>query len=93
MRQGRRTSGLNQLKCRVETLQLDAGVSGGKAPVSFDVAVAEPGGNLSLEAATVRDAPIGLRLSIARTIVETYGVRFGLKTAPDAVPYFASPYH
>jgi hypothetical protein len=38
-------SGLNQLKCRVEALQLDAGVSGGKAPVSFDVmniAVAEP---------------------------------------------------
>src|SRR5262245_8184629 len=55
------TSGLNQLKCRVEALQLDAGVSGCKAPVSFDVmniAVAEPGGDLPLEVATVRDAPI-----------------------------------
>jgi hypothetical protein len=54
------TSGLNQLKCRVKTFQLDAGI-GGKAPVSFDivsVAVEEPGGNLALEAAPIRDMPI-----------------------------------
>src|SRR5262245_27592351 len=54
-------SDLNQLKCRVETFQLDAGIGGCKAPVSFDVmniAVAEPGSDLSLEVATVRDAPI-----------------------------------
>ena len=54
-------SGLKQLKCPVEALQLDAGVGGCKAPVSFDVmniALAEPGGDVSLEVATVRDAPI-----------------------------------
>src|SRR5262245_66305058 len=56
-----RASGLNQLKCRVEALELDAGIGGCKAPVSFDivsVAIAEPGGNLALEAAPVRDTPI-----------------------------------
>src|SRR6476660_4079593 len=55
------TSGLNQLKCRVEAFQLDAGIGGCKAPVSFDivsVAVEEPGGNLALEAAPIRDTPI-----------------------------------
>src|SRR5262245_49779883 len=54
-------SGLNQLKCRVEALKLDAGIGGCKAPVSFDivsVAVEEPGGNLALEAAPVWDTPI-----------------------------------
>src|SRR5262245_33002429 len=56
-----RASGLNQLKCWVEALKLDAGVGGCKAPVSFDivsVAVEEPGANLALEAAPVRDTPI-----------------------------------
>ena len=55
------TSGLNQLKCRVEALKLDAGIGGCKAPVSFDiasVALEEPGGNLSPEAARIRDTPI-----------------------------------
>src|SRR5262245_25952538 len=54
-------SGLNHLKCWVEALELDAGIGGCKAPVSFDivgVAVEEPGGNLALEAAPVRDTPI-----------------------------------
>ena len=54
-------SGLNQLKCRVEALKLDAGIGGCKAPVSFDivgVAVKEPGRNLALETAPVRDTPI-----------------------------------
>src|SRR6476659_2285473 len=54
-------SGLNQLKCRVEAFHLDAGIGGCKAPVSFDivsVAVEEPGGNLALEAAPIRDTPI-----------------------------------
>src|SRR5262245_54963199 len=54
-------SGLNQLKCGVEAFQLDAGIGGCKAPVSFDivsVAVDEPGANLALEAAPVRDTPI-----------------------------------
>jgi hypothetical protein len=44
-------SGLNQLKCRVEALKLDAGIGGCKAPVSFDivsVAVEETGGNFLL---------------------------------------------
>jgi hypothetical protein len=61
MSRAARASGLNQLKCRVEALQLDAGVGGCKAPVSFDImniAVAEPGGELSLKATAVRDAPI-----------------------------------
>jgi hypothetical protein len=30
-------SDLNQLKCRVEALELDAGVGGSKAPIRFDV--------------------------------------------------------
>ena len=30
-------SGLNQLKCWVEALKLDAGIGGCKAPVSFDI--------------------------------------------------------
>ena len=54
-------SGLNQLKYWVEALKLDAGVGGCKAPVSFDivsVALEEPGSNLALEAAPVRDPPI-----------------------------------
>jgi hypothetical protein len=54
-------SGLNQLKCRVEAFQLDAGLGGCKAPVSFDIvsiAVEEPGGNLALETAPIRDTPI-----------------------------------
>jgi hypothetical protein len=54
-------SGLNHLKCRVEAFQLDAGIGGCKAPVSFDivsVAVEEPGANLALEAAPIRDTPI-----------------------------------
>jgi hypothetical protein len=54
-------SGLNQLKRRVEAFQLDAGICGRKAPVSFDivsVAVEEPGSDLALEAAPVRDTPI-----------------------------------
>src|SRR5262245_51308863 len=61
LRRELKASGLNQLKCRVEALQLDAGIGGCKAPVSFDVmniAVAQPGGDVSLEVATVRDAPI-----------------------------------
>ena len=52
---------MNQLKCRVEAFQLDAGIGGCKAPVSFDivsVAVEEPSGNLALEAAPIRDTPI-----------------------------------
>src|SRR5262249_61782574 len=56
-----RTSGLNRLKCRVEALELDAGVNGCKAPVRFDVmsvALAEPSGDLAFEAAPVGDAPI-----------------------------------
>src|SRR5262245_29974327 len=55
------TSGLNQLKCRVEALELDASIGGCKAPVGFDivsVAMEEPGANLALEAAPVRDTPI-----------------------------------
>ena len=54
-------SSLNQLKCRVEVLKLDSGIAGCKAPVSLDiegVAVDEPGGNLALEAAPIRDTPI-----------------------------------
>jgi hypothetical protein len=45
----------------VEALQLDAGVAGRKTPVSFgvmNIAVAEPGGDPSLDAAVVTDAPI-----------------------------------
>src|SRR5262245_207707 len=56
-----RASGLNQLKCWVEALKLDAGIGCCKAPVSFDivsVAVAEPSADLALEAAPVRDTPI-----------------------------------
>src|SRR5262249_5798118 len=56
-----KASDLNQLKCRVEALQLDAGVGGRKVPVSSDVmrvAIAQPGGDLALEAAAVGDAPI-----------------------------------
>src|SRR5262245_22411839 len=54
-------SGLNQLKCRVDALKLDAGIGGCKAPVSFDivsVAVEEPGANLTLESSQVRYTPI-----------------------------------
>ena len=54
-------SGLNQLKRRVEALELDAGVGGCKAPVSLDVVsvtVEEPGINLTLEHVLVADTPI-----------------------------------
>jgi hypothetical protein len=78
-------SDLNQLKCRVEALKLDAGIAGCKAPVSFDivgVAVEEPGVNMALEAAPVRNAPI-------ETLIAQHGEQDNLNTHNPASLYEA----
>ena len=49
------------MKDRVEMVELDAGVVGGEAPVDGTdggVALGDPGGDLTLEGAPVRQAPV-----------------------------------
>jgi hypothetical protein len=64
----REASGLSALNLRVEPLQLDPGVTGGKAPVSSlleFISVVSPGLGLLAEGVKIRNAPI-LKLTCER---------------------------